>query len=137
VVFVGLVHESRRRGEERWIPSRTFGRERKQVDRILSTLVGVEARHGVPTPMKTCDWGLSQAVLAWCQGASIDELLLVCDAGPGDLCRTFRMAIQLLRQVQRAIDPDLDSARLAERLAEARRRLDRDEIDARRQLDLG
>ena len=52
----------------------------------------------------------------------------------GDLCRTFRMALQLMRQVRRAIDPKWD---LAQRLEEAAAMMNRDVVDAKRQLELG
>ena len=58
----------------------------------------------------------------------------VTDATPGDICRVFRMAIQLMRNVRRAIDPDWD---LSTSLLEAVDLLNRDEIDARRQLEMG
>ena len=55
-------------------------------------------------------------------------------ATAGDMCRTFRMSVQLMRQVRRAIDRDFD---LYDRLGEAMEGLNRDEVDARRQLELG
>ena len=44
------------------------------------------------------------------------------------------MAIQLMRNVRRAIDRDWD---LWDRLEDAVQAMNRDEIDARRQLELG
>ena len=44
------------------------------------------------------------------------------------------MALQLMRQIARAVEADED---LADRLRSAVRRMDRDEVDARRQLELG
>jgi superfamily II RNA helicase len=84
--------------------------------------------------MKLPDWGLSEAVVAWCDGCDFEELEELTDVSPGDLCRSFRMALQLMRQVRRAIDPEWD---LSDRLADAMAALDRDEVDARRQLELG
>ncbi len=48
--------------------------------------------------------------------------------------RTFRLAQQLARQVRRAIDPKWD---LHEKLGELMEAINRDEVDARRQLELG
>ena len=53
---------------------------------------------------------------------------------PGDEVRTFRLAQQLARQVRRAIDPRWD---LHEKLGELMEAINRDEVDARRQLELG
>jgi superfamily II RNA helicase len=84
--------------------------------------------------MKMADWGLTPAVAAWCEGADFEELEELSEVSPGDLCRCFRMALQLMRQVRRAIDPAWD---LHDRLGDAMAVLDRDEVDARRQLELG
>jgi superfamily II RNA helicase len=134
MIFVAQIHEERRRGDERWIPKSLFGDERRRVDRVLHRLTGKEASLGIPNPLKLCDWGLTRATLAWCEGASMEDLESLTDAAPGDVCRVFRMAIQLLRQVKHAIDPAWD---LHARVQDAMNVLNRDEVDARRQLELG
>lgn len=134
VLFVGLVHEERRRGGGPYVSPRVFGGVRRHVDQVLLRLVEVEARHGIPTPLKLCDWGLSAAVDAWCGGAGFDELEDHTDATPGDLCRTFRMALQLVRQVKRGLDPRDELIHRLEDVVEA---MNREEVDARRQLELG
>ena len=133
-IFVALVHEERRRGGGPWVPKRMFGEVRARVDRVLHVLAGKEAAHGIPSPLKPARWGLTPACLAWCDGASMEELESLTEAGPGDVCRALRMAIQLLRQTRRAIDPEWN---LGEKLQEAMGRINRDEVDARRQLELG
>ncbi len=84
--------------------------------------------------MKRPDWGLTQAAIAWYDGCPFEELGEQTAATAGDLCRVFRMAIQLMRNVRRAIDPEWD---LADKLRAAVDAMNRDEIDARRQLELG
>jgi superfamily II RNA helicase len=133
LVFVGLVYEERRR-EPTWVPQRMFGTLRAQVDDAVGRLMLRAADFGLAGTIKRPDWGLTPAVLAWIGGAPMDELREVGDATPGDLCRSFRMAIQLMRQARRAIDSAWD---LAARLEEAGAALNRDEVDARRQLELG
>ena len=71
--------------------------------------------------MKLPDWGLTTAVVAWCDGSDFEELEEIVELSPGDLCRSFRMAVQLMRQVRRAIDPAWD---LHGRLEDAVRALD-------------
>jgi len=56
------------------------------------------------------------------------------DVTAGDIVRHLRMAVQLMRQVRRAIDRDWD---LREKLLAAMERMNRDVVDARRQLELG
>ncbi len=134
VVFVGLVHEERRRFDRPYVPAAMFGNLRNEVSRQIGELAARELRTGIEPPMKRPEWGLTPAVLAWYDGATFEELANVTDSTSGDLCRVLRMTIQLMRNVRRAIDPDWDlhaSLRLA---VDA---LNRDEVDARRQLELG
>jgi superfamily II RNA helicase len=67
-------------------------------------------------------------------GAEFEEIVEDTDATPGDIVRNLRMAVQLMRQVRRAIDPAWD---LRETLAAAMEKMNRDVVDARRQLELG
>jgi superfamily II RNA helicase len=134
IVFVALIFEERRRGEPTWVSPRLFGGVRRHVDQVLRRLSVAEARSGVPEGLKLADWGLTAAVSGWMEGADFDELEELTDATPGDMCRTFRMAVQLMRQVRRAIDREFD---LHDLLGEAIEGLNRDDVDARRQLELG
>jgi superfamily II RNA helicase len=68
------------------------------------------------------------------RGATLEELEERSDTGAGDFVRTLRMTVQLLRNVRRAVDPSWD---VHERLEEALMLLNRDEVDAARQLELG
>jgi len=133
-VFVGLVHEERRQHVRGHVGSRLFGGVRRQVDQIIRSLAATEAAHGIPTPLKVPDWGLSASVDLWFDGVSFEELEEATGNTSGDVCRTFRMAIQLLRQVRRALDPGHD---LRGRLGEAIAAMNRSEVDARHQLELG
>lgn len=134
VAFVGLTYEERRRGEPVHVPARLYGNLRRGIDRTIAELAGLAQRHSVPEAPKPASWGLSPAVVDWMEGRPFEELEPATEASPGDLCRAFRMAVQLMRQVRRAIDPDWD---VHELLGQAMLRLNRDEVDARRQLELG
>ncbi len=134
VVFVGLIYEDRRRGGPLYISPKIFGGVRRHVDQIISGLRRRETRNGIPTPVKQADWGLSEAVMAWMSGATFEELEEITHAPLGDICRNFRMALQLMRQVRRAIDSSWD---LTDRLDEVIEAMNRDEVDAHRQLTLG
>lgn len=134
VIFVGLLHEERRPGEPRRVPSRYLGNLRRDVDRLMTELVVRSFRHDLDVPLKRPQWGLTPQALAWYEGQDLEAVAELSDQSPGDLCRTFRMAIQLMRQARRAIDPGWA---VGERLAEAIGRFNRDEVDAKRQLELG
>jgi superfamily II RNA helicase len=89
---------------------------------------------GLMDAVKPADWGMSAPLVAWLEGKRFEELEQLTDATPGDVVRTFRLAQQLARQVRRAIDPKWD---LHEKLGELMQAINRDEVDARRQLELG
>lgn len=134
MVFVAMIHEERRAAQRPWVPSSMFGGSRRHIDQVMGDLAQAEARHGIEPGMKRPDWGLTPAVLAWCGGLSMERLEEDLQINPGDVCRVFRMAIQLMRNVKRSIDPGWD---LGDKLDDAVMGLNRDEIDARRQLELG
>jgi superfamily II RNA helicase len=136
VVFVGLIHEERRRFEEVRVPAKMFGDLRRQVDRVARDLISRSYKFDLPAAPKRPEWGLTPAVLQWMEGADFEELVpaMGTTASAGDLCRSFRMAVQLMRQVRRTIDRDWD---LYGTLGQAMDGLNRDEVDARHQLELG
>ncbi len=134
LMAVAMIYEERKRGGGTFVPARIYGGERRAINSIIGELCGVEARLGISPGMKRPDWGLSAAVLAWYRGADLAGLAEASDAPLGDVCRVFRMALQLMRNLRRTIDPEWD---LADRLEEAVIAMNRDEVDARRQLELG
>ncbi|QDU85437.1 ski2-like helicase [Planctomycetes bacterium Pla163] len=134
VLFVGLVFEDRRRFNEERIPQRMYGGVRRHAEQIIGKLAKRESQFSVPVALKQPDWGLTPAVVAWMRGAPFDELQDEVDIPAGDMCRCFRMALQVMRQLRSALDSSYD---LPDRLSEAIEALGRDEVDARRQLELG
>lgn len=133
VVFVGLVHSSRKRYAER-VPAKYFGGVRRHVDQIIRSLMGLEERFGIPIPLKEADWGLTPAVILWCEGMSFEAIEEQTGFTSGDVCRTFRMALQLMRLTRRLLD---DRDELAGRLEDAIDAMNRAEVDAKTQLTLG
>jgi superfamily II RNA helicase len=134
VVFVGLVHEERGRGPAEHVPGRLHGPLRRKVDEIAEELLELESHHGIPLPSKAPCWGLTRAIDAWYDGRSFEEVEELTPATPGEICRNFRMALQLMRSVRRTLDPGTS---LRDRIDEATAVINRQEIDARRQLTLG
>ncbi len=133
-VFAGLVYEDRRRFADERIPASILGELRRNVDRTVQRLSAREAHFGIPSAIKHPDWGLTPHVLAWYDGATIDEVEEASGVPGGDFCRTLRMTLQLMRQVRHSIDREWD---LHDRLGEAIRAICRDEVDPRLQLELG
>ena len=133
-VFVSLVYEERR-GDS--MLARFDHRGADIADAIRDALrrfTSIEARNGFEDRLKSADFGLWPATLAWCDGCEFDDLSNFTTASPGDVVRTFRMAIQMLRQLQHALDKGYA---LYNKLETARILINRDVVDAKRQLELG
>ena len=94
----------------------------------------VEFDEGLVLQVKELDFKLSVPTRDWMQGAPLDRIKNDTSVSEGDLIRQFRMAIQLMRQIRSRVKGDGD---LADRFAAAIEMMDRDEVDARRQLELG
>jgi len=141
VVFVGLVHEERGRGPAEHVPARLHGGLRRVVDGLAEELLEREHHHGIPVPSKTPCWGLTHAIEAWYDGQTLEAVEELTPATPGEICRNFRMALQLMRSVRRTLAREGAAAGetddLGQRLDEVMERINREEIDARRQLALG
>lgn len=134
VIFVGLIHEERRTFEPIRVSRRLYGDLRRDVDQVLRRLFRVAQQFDLPQPPKRAEWGLTGAVMDWVRGCPFEELEGAGPSTPGDICRSFRLAIQLMRQARRVTDSDLD---LYAALGEAMECLNRDEVDARQQLEVG
>jgi hypothetical protein len=89
---------------------------------------------GLAELSKAPEFGITSLAVRWSQGARFTELLEMSNISEGDLVRTLRMSLQLMRQLRRVLDQHDE---LGERLRAAAERMDRDVVDARRQLELG
>ncbi|MDG2144158.1 MAG: DEAD/DEAH box helicase [Planctomycetota bacterium] len=134
MVFTALVYEERRREGAPRLPARLYGDLRKKIDRTIGDMQRVEARFGIDSPMRTCDWGLTRPLFDWIRGGTLEEIEERMDTGGGDFVRCLRMTVQLLRNAKRAVPKDWA---MYDSLGDAVELLNRDEVDATRQLELG
>ena len=133
-VFHAIVYEAKKadwarkfeHGRFRWLRKSAYG----CVDDILRCEDSVELEDRT----KNLDFKMAGAVFAWARGASWAELEAHTGASDGDLVRYFRLSLQLLRNTMHAL-PKEDPLR--HRFRAAADRLNRDVVDAERQLRLG
>jgi len=77
---------------------------------------------------------LSNTVEAWLRGTEFDKILQYTDTDEGEVVRYFRMAVQILREIGQA---PITSYLLKEKIRETSRVINRDIVDAQKQLREG
>jgi superfamily II RNA helicase len=131
--FAALIHEERRSADPR-AHRMGPGPRMEAVTTAVRRFIHIELEHGVKTPIKEPDWGIAAAVDCWSRGGSIEDLERLARTDAGDVVRTLRMAIQMMRQVRMVLGKKQD---LGHRLDEAIVAINRDVVDAKRQFELG
>lgn len=132
--FASLVHEERRGGDGPGPGRRMLGSHARKIDSAVRRFAAVELMHGFSDTIKDPDFSIAPMVLAWAKGADLDEIQRMAGNDGGDVVRTLRMTIQMLRQLRTALSGDYP---LRDRLAEAVVCINRDVVDAKRQFELG
>jgi superfamily II RNA helicase len=134
VLFHATVYEAKKADWARRCDHGRFKWLRKSAYGVVDDILRAEDRVELEDRTKSLEFKLASAVFAWARGASWSELEAHTGASDGDLVRFFRLALQLLRNAMHSLpagDP------LREKLRGAVRRMDRDVVDAERQLRLG
>ncbi len=135
-VLTALVYQARRKPWGRPTLAPELYVLQQDVRKRLKRVYGVERACRVIEPSPPPDFGLWQAVEGWLAGDPFEDLVERTESEPGDIVRAFRMVIQLIRQILRALpqreDEDTQSAPalLRARLLDLREQLKRDEVDA-------
>lgn len=133
MLFAAIVYEARPRDHSA-PPRRHLKGIAMPFIQHMESVATVERAAGIRTPTRGPDFGLGGPVQRWAEGAELDEISDMTTLQPGDFVRVLRMTIQLLRQVAHVLPREDPVVRVVE---EARARIDRDEVDAKRQLSLG
>ena len=131
VLMVATVYEARRRARPRRLPKKKMKRIADPALRCARLINSAEKLQNLDDMTKKPEFGLSLATWDWSRGCEFEDLEKLCDVGPGDVVRNFRLAIQLMRQTIKATSGD---ETLAGKLRDAIHRVNRDEVDAERQL---
>ena len=97
----------------------------------LSHVHNLEAKLGLDAMTPEPDFGLSAAALAWARGGDFDDVLRMTSVPEGHLVRHLRRTGLLMRQMATACAGRVE---LQARLREAVRAVDRDVVDAEREL---
>ena len=94
----------------------------------------VERKHKVAEITPPLEPQLCAAMLAWSRGCQFNDLTDYANIDDGDFVRTFRLVIDQLRQIRRAVAGHIT---LVEKLNRCIGKINRDVVDAERQLRIG
>lgn len=134
IMIAAIVFEARRGDFHQRMDAGGLGPFRNRARKRINEFRRHEQRAGIEDQIKQPDFGLSAAVSAWARGADFDDLRNFTSSQQGDLVRSLRMTVQILRQFAWSAKEDTE---LNDRLRKANELVNRDEIDAERQLSLG
>jgi superfamily II RNA helicase len=129
LLSLALVFEPRK-GCERPRLSKQSKALRARTDDIIRHIQKAEKRLGIVPLSKEYCYHLSPLVEAWMRGEDFDAVLRYGNADEGEVIRYFRMSIQVLRELlETPVSPELK-----ERVKGTLRIINRDIIDAEKQL---
>ncbi len=134
VLFHAIVYEAKKGDWARRHEHPRFKWLRRTAFPVADAILRAEDAAGVEDRAKALEFKLAGAVDAWARGCEWGDLEAHTGASDGDLVRFFRLALQLLRNTFHTL-PREDPLRA--RLRGAAERLNRDVVDAERQLRLG
>lgn len=101
-ICLGLIYEHRRRGQN-GDDRRPAGRVPEKVKSARGFVNSLVRQYPFIKPL---DVRLSHIMTAWCAGEDFEEIMKRCDIPEGDLIRSFRQTIDLIRQIRDAIKDD-------------------------------
>ena len=104
------------------------------VNAEISFIQHLESKHEVTEMTPMLEFRLCTAMLAWSRGCEFDQLEKYAHLDAGDFVRTFRLVIDQLRQIRRTMT---GHTVLVDKLNQCIGKINRDVIDAERQLRIG
>jgi superfamily II RNA helicase len=133
VIACSIVFEPRK-NQQVPILSKNSRKIRHVCEEVYAQIKRKEQRYRIYPFSKMPFFHLSSCIEAWLRGTSFDRILRLTDTDEGEVVRYFRMAIQILREVNCA---KVCSHILQQRIKETVRVINRDIVDAEKQLREG
>jgi superfamily II RNA helicase len=133
IIAVSVVFEPRK-NQRMPILSKASRKIKIACEETYAQIKHKEQRHRIYPFSKPAYFHLSSCIEAWLRGTSFDKALKFTDTDEGEIVRYFRMAVQVLREVNCA---QVCSLILKERIRETIRVINRDIVDAEKQLREG
>ena len=128
--IIALVYEPRKI-EQKYAIDQNIKGLKKSLNRFLKEIHRKERIWHIIPHSKKFYLHLSGSARAWLRGESFEDILKYCDADEGEMVRYLRMGIQVMREM---LLSKLLNEKLAQKFRNILDKVDRDEIDAERQL---
>jgi superfamily II RNA helicase len=134
VIVAAAVFEPRKNQRMPLGVSKNTRRIRQACEEIYARIKHKEERYKIHPFSKFPSFHLSVAMEAWLRGTNFEKTLRFTDTDEGEVVRYFRMSIQVLREIREA---KVASRDLKAKIGETIRILNRDVVDAEKQLRQG
>lgn len=134
-LLLAVVYEPRVQDRNSPPRDRGLGELADQALDLITVFRKVEWNEGLNQLTREPHFGLSAALEAWMDGRPLRDIRAWTSAREGDFVRNLRLLLQFCRQIRKALPTD--ERELRRTLADLMDLIDRDEVDARRQLELG
>ena len=133
-LMVAVVSEPRKDGYFKPLKNERLLEELYAVSSEISFIQNLEGKHKVTEITPMLELRLCTAMLAWSRGCDFDALEKYARLDAGDFVRSFRLVIDQLRQIRRAMS---GHTTLVDKLNRCIGKINRDVVDAERQLRIG
>jgi superfamily II RNA helicase len=114
--------------------SKNTRRIKAACEEIYEKIRDKERRYRIYPFSKAPQFHLSVTTEAWLRGTAFDKILRFTDTDEGEIVRYFRMSVQILREI---VDAKIASMTLKDKIRETIRVINRDVVDAEKQLREG
>jgi superfamily II RNA helicase len=104
---------------------------KKYCEEVYDEIKKSEQKYRIYPFSKIPYFHLSNCTEGWLRGSSFDKILRLTDTDEGEVIRYFRMAVQILREIN---DVEVASHILRDKIKETIRVINRDIVDAEKQL---
>ena len=133
-LMVAIVTEPRKDGYFKPLKDERLLEELYTVNSEIAFIQHLEVKHKVTEITPLLELRLCTAMLAWSRGCDFDKLERYARLDAGDFVRSFRLVIDQLRQIRRTMS---GHTALVEKLNRCIGKINRDVVDAERQLRIG
>ncbi len=133
-LMVAIISEPRKDGYYKRLKDERLLEIFYAVSSEISDIQNLELKHRVTEITPMLELRFCTAMLAWSRGCEFDQLEKYARLDAGDFVRTFRLVIDQLRQICRAM---VGHTALVDKLKRCVEKINRDVVDAERQLRIG